>query len=86
MWTPRLEQITPAAVFVPTRSGATARSIARFRPPVWIVAVSSQATCQGLQFSYGVYPVYEPDHPEDWKAWTMAWLKCPRTCRPASSC
>ena len=59
---------SPAAVIVPTRSGATARSIARFRLPVWITAVSSlDSTCQRLQFSYGVYPVHEPDHPEDWK-------------------
>ncbi|MBW2122477.1 MAG: pyruvate kinase [Deltaproteobacteria bacterium] len=68
--------ISPAAVIVPTRSGATARSIARFRLPVWITAVSSQeATCQGLQFSYGIYPVYEPDHPEDWNAFARNWLE-----------
>ncbi|MBI5582183.1 MAG: pyruvate kinase [Deltaproteobacteria bacterium] len=70
-----LEYALPAAVFVPTRSGATARNITRFRLPSWIVAVSSQdSTCQGLQFSYGVYPVYEPDHPEDWKSYTREWL------------
>jgi len=71
-----LERIFPAAVFVPTHSGATARSIARFRPPVWITAVSSQeSTCQRLQFSYGVYPVCEPDHPEDWNAFARKWLQ-----------
>ena len=71
-----LEHISPAAVFVPTRSGATARSIARFRLPVWIAAVSSQeATCQGLQFSYGVYPVHEPEHPEDWNSFVREWLR-----------
>jgi pyruvate kinase len=71
-----LERISPAAVFVPTHSGATARSIARFRPPVWITAVSSQeSTCQRLQFSYGVYPVHEPDHPEDWNAFARKWLQ-----------
>ena len=70
-----LERITPAAVFVPTRSGATARSIARFRLPVWIVGVSSrEATCQKLQFSYGVYPVREEDHPENWRAYIRTWL------------
>jgi pyruvate kinase len=70
-----LEHISPAAVFVPTRSGSTARSIARFRPPVWIAAVSSQdSTCQNLQFSYGVYPVHEPVHPEDWKSYINGWL------------
>jgi pyruvate kinase len=71
-----LERICPAALIVPTHSGATARSIARFRVPVWITAVSSQeATCQRLLFSYGVYPAYEPDHPDDWKGWAQAWLR-----------
>jgi pyruvate kinase len=71
-----LEYVSPTAVFVPTRSGATARSIARFRFPVWTIAVSSQnATCQSLQFSSGVYPVHEPDHPEDWKMYIQGWLR-----------
>lgn len=61
------EFVTPAAVFVPTRSGATARSMARFRFPVWTVAVSSEeSTCQELLFSSGVYPVRELPMPEDW--------------------
>jgi len=63
-----LRHITPAAVVIPTRSGATARSIARYRPPVWITAVSSEeSTCQNLMFSYGVFPVYVREHPRDWK-------------------
>jgi pyruvate kinase len=71
-----LEYALPAAVFVPTRSGATARSISRFRLPSWIVAVSSQeSTCQGLMFSSGVYPVCEPNHPEDWNEFIREWLK-----------
>jgi pyruvate kinase len=71
-----LEYISPAVVIVPTRSGVTARSIARFRLPVWVAGVSSQeSTCQGLQFSYGVYPVHEPDHPEDWNAYIRDWLR-----------
>jgi pyruvate kinase len=71
-----LELISPAAIFVPTRSGATARSIARFHPPKWTVAVSSEeTTCQRLQFSYGVHPVYETDHPDDWNAFIRNWLK-----------
>jgi pyruvate kinase len=71
-----LEYASPAAVFVPTRSGTTARSIGRFRLPVWVIAVSSQeATCQNLQFSYGVYPVCEKDHPENWKLYIKEWLK-----------
>jgi len=74
-----LERVSPATVIVPTRSGASARSIARFRVPVWITAVSSlESTCQGLQFSYGVFPVHEPDHPEDWNAFAREWLRSHR--------
>jgi len=64
------EYVTPAAVFVPTRSGATARSMARFRFPVWAVAVSyEESTCQQLLFSSGVYPVHEFPMPENWNAY-----------------
>ncbi len=69
-------RISPAAVFVPTHSGYTARSITRFRLPVWIMGVSSkEATCQNLQFSYGVYPVCEEDHPENWNTYIVAWVR-----------
>jgi len=71
-----LERITPATVIVPTHSGTTARSITRFKLPVWITAVSSQKkTIQDLMFSYGVRPVHEPDHPSDWKSWIKKWLQ-----------
>lgn len=71
-----LQYADPAAVFVPTRSGETARSIARFRLPIWIVAVSSHdATCQQLQFSSGVYPVCEAEHPESWNTYVANWLR-----------
>jgi pyruvate kinase len=67
---------SPAIALVPTRSGATARSMARFRLPVWIAAVSSlEATCQELQFSYGVHAVHTPELPEDWKAFARQWLR-----------
>lgn len=70
------QRITPAAVIVPTHSGATARRITRFRLPVWITAVSSyEKTCQDLLFSYGVFPVCEPEHPADWRSWIRNWLK-----------
>jgi pyruvate kinase len=53
-----LERITPPTVIVPTRSGTTARSITRFRLPVWITAFSRyEKTCQDLMFSYGVLPI-----------------------------
>ena len=70
-----IEYVTPTAVFVPTRSGTTARRIAFFRLPVPVVAVSSQeATCQRLQFSSGVWPVHEKDHPEDWVPYVKKWV------------
>ena len=69
------ERAAPAAVFVPTVSGATARSIARFRLPAWLVAVSPhEATCQALQFSYGVAAVHEPEPPEGWNAFAREWI------------
>jgi pyruvate kinase len=69
-----IRRITPATVIVPTHSGATARSIARFRLPVWITAVSSQEkTCQDLMFSYGVFPVCEKEHPDRWRDWCLRW-------------
>jgi len=71
-----LEYESPAAVFVPTHGGATARSIARFRFPAWTVAISShQATCQQLQFSSGVYPVHESEHPEQWTNYIRQWVR-----------
>jgi pyruvate kinase len=70
-----MEHVTPAALLIPTRSGSTARNIARYRLPCWITAVSSQAsTCRNLQFSYGVYAIHEEDHPEDWRRYAGNWL------------
>ncbi len=58
---------SPGAVFAPTTSGYMARSLTRFRLPVWIVAISSVVkTCQDLLFSYGVYPIHEKNKPKDW--------------------
>jgi len=71
-----VESTSLAAVIVPSRSGASARSITRYRLPVWITTVSSEeTTCQRLQFSYGVYPVHMSELPEDWNAFTRAWVR-----------
>ena len=72
-----VETVSPAALMVPSKSGASVRSITRFRLPVWIAAVSSnESTCQQLQFSYGVQPVYLPDDDiEDWNGFARDWLK-----------
>ena len=71
-----IHRITPAAVIVPTHSGATARNITRYRLPVWVLGVSSQAkTCQELIFSYGIIPIHEPDHPNRWRQWIRTNLQ-----------
>ncbi|MGE5235153.1 MAG: pyruvate kinase [Acidobacteriota bacterium] len=65
----------PVAVFTPTVSGASARSVARFRLPVWVIAVSPhEATCRALQLSYGVIGVHRPGDPGDWNAFARSWL------------
>lgn len=70
-----LETVPCAAVFVPTRTGTTARMISRFNPRVWIVAMSHDAdVCQGLEFSYGVQPIHMPKDPDSWRDVAKAWL------------
>jgi pyruvate kinase len=71
-----LERVCPAAMIIPTRSGATARNIARFRPKSWVTAVSRHLkTCKDLLFSYGVLPVHVSNHPDDWKRFASDWVK-----------
>jgi pyruvate kinase len=71
-----LQRLSAAVVFVPTAHGATARNITRFMLPEWIMAVSShEATCQNLLFSYGVFPIHESKHPEDWRRYSKKWLQ-----------
>jgi pyruvate kinase len=70
-----LECIPVAAVIVPSRSGATARDIARFRPPAWIISVSGEEdVCQKLLFSYGIHPLHRADLPGDWTDFARRWL------------
>ena len=71
-----LEYTSPAAIFVPSRRGATARRLSVFKPPVWIIAVSStEKTCQELLFSYGVYAAHEQEMPDDWTSYVKRWVK-----------
>jgi len=71
-----LETVPCDIVVVPTRTGSTARMIARFKPPVWTVAVSGDpAVCQGLAFSYGVHAVEIASEPGDWRAFAAAWTR-----------
>jgi len=63
------------AVVTPTISGNTARMIGRFRLPPVIVAVSPrESTCQQLQFSYGVFPIYLEERPNNWERFARDWL------------
>jgi len=69
------ERVGPHGVMVPTRSGATARNIARFRLPAWVIALSpNEATCQSLQFSYGTHAVRVDEDRADWGTFVRRWL------------
>ena len=71
-----LDNVPCDAVFVPTKTGTTARMLARFKPTVWVVGVSRRrAVCQNLVFSYGVYPAQIEVEPEDWQQFGRAWLR-----------
>jgi pyruvate kinase len=71
-----VEAVNIVAVMSPSLSGATARRVARFRLPVWIIAVSpNEAACQGLQFSYGVHDVHELERPKSWHMYARAWFQ-----------
>jgi pyruvate kinase len=69
-------EIAPCdAVLVPAHDGDTARAVARWRAPVWVVAASPEAgAMQGLAFSYGVHPVDLPEDPVDWRGYTRRLL------------
>ena len=71
-----LSTVPCEVLFAPTRSGATARMISRFKPSAWIAAIGSDpAVCQGLVFSYGVEPVFVADDVDDWRAFATRWMR-----------
>ena len=68
-------RVSPALVLVPSLSGATARNITRYRLPAWIAVVTEdRKVCQDLIFSYGIFPIHEPDPPEDWNEYARRLL------------
>jgi pyruvate kinase len=70
-----LDTLPCAAIFVPTRTGTTARLISRFKPEPWVAAITlDHGVCQGLAFSYGVFPIEVESEPEDWKAFAADWV------------
>jgi pyruvate kinase len=69
-----IETVPCDLVLVPTRSGTTPRIISRSKPPRWIISpCTDPAVCQGLAFSYGVYPVDLPEEPDDWRDFAKQW-------------
>jgi pyruvate kinase len=70
-----LEIAPRAVVFVPTRTGTTARMISRLNPSQWIVALSrAPAVCQELAFCGGVEPVQLFEDPGNWRDFARTWL------------
>src|SRR5262249_164546 len=71
-----LDTVPCAVVLVRTRSGSTARMISRFKPAVWVAAPSANSTaCQGLAFSYGVYPIDCAEDPDNWRDFARHWVR-----------
>ncbi len=71
-----VQKMKPSAVFAPTDSGTTARSVTRYRLPCWIFAPStSEKTCRDLMFSWGVYPICRKDKPEQWGGLVKGYLQ-----------
>jgi len=71
-----LEIVPSAAVFVPTRTGTTARMISRLKLSQWIVALSRDPdVCQGLLFSCGVEPVQLLEDPKSWRDFAKSWVQ-----------
>jgi pyruvate kinase len=71
-----LDTVPCDLLLVPTRGGTVARAISRFKPPVWIVAPSSDpAASQNLAFSYGVHPVDLLEEPDNWCEWATRWVR-----------
>ena len=72
----RALELTPCdAVLVPSHDGSTARAVARWRAPVWVVAAGSEpAAMQGLAFSYGVHAIDLEEELADWRGYAQHLL------------
>ena len=72
-----VKKLKPELLIAHTVSGHTARMISRFKPLVWILAVSlDQNACRGMQFSYGVNPILLTKLPKDWKSFIKKQITC----------
>jgi pyruvate kinase len=71
-----LDSTSAAAVVAPSRTGLTARRIARYRLPVWVASPSpAESTRRQLLFSYGVHPIAVHDEDLDWSTFGRTWIK-----------
>ena len=71
-----LEFDDAAAVVIPTGSGKTPRSLARFRLPVWVAGVTAtERVLRPLHLSYGVHPVRPEGAVTSWDAFTREWVR-----------
>lgn len=71
-----LDVVPSAAVFIPTKTGTTARMISRLNRSLWIVAISPDtAVCQSLVLSYAVEPVQLSEDPKSWRDFAKEWLQ-----------
>jgi pyruvate kinase len=71
-----LKYLQPAAVIVPSVTGATGRGLASLHLPAPVVAVCPDGkTCQDLLLSYGVVPVHERKPPASWPKYVKSWIR-----------
>jgi pyruvate kinase len=69
-------RVRPRLILTPSRTGATARRISRFKPDQWIFSFSpSEGAVEFLGFSYGVYPFLFEAKGEDWLTRMTSMLK-----------
>lgn len=68
-----VKNLNPILLVTPTTSGATARRMSRFKLPIWIIGIThNKNVAQNLEFSYGVYPIYEEELPQDYKQYVKS--------------
>ena len=70
------EDLEPAAIVTPTRSGATARHISRYRPGPPIVALTPRRETQRqLCLTWGAIPILIPELRGSLSETALAWAK-----------
>jgi pyruvate kinase len=71
-----LEPCRAPGVFVPTRTGTTARMISRFKPAVWIVAsAATRWSARGWPSPTASMPTHLDDDPDNWRDFARDWLR-----------